>query len=225
MAGSGYRSTVFGCRGNPAARSGGHNGRVHNGHAGPAESGLEPEIKTLSSRVVYSDNWIVLRRDEIERADGSLGTYAVVERDDFALIIPAENAGFYLVEEYRHPLGRRVWSFPQGAFPAGEHGTPEELARAELAQETGLRAGQLLPLGRLSANHGSSSQYGQHWLATDLTQGETDLEPEELGLRHAWVSQAEFEAMVEDGRIVDDTSLAAYALLLMAERRGELTLP
>ena len=56
-------------------------------------------------------------------------------------------------------------------------------------------------------------------------QGEPDLEPEELGLRHAWVSRAEFESMVGDGRIVDDTTLAAYALLLLAERRGEVSLP
>jgi 8-oxo-dGTP pyrophosphatase MutT (NUDIX family) len=196
---------------------------VHTGHAGPNEP--DPEIKVISSQVVYSDNWIRLRRDEIERADGFRGTYAVVERDSFAVIVPAGDGGFYLVEEYRHPLGKRVWSFPQGGFPVGEKGTPEELARAELAQETGLRAGKLRPLGRLSANHGSSNQYGEHWLATDLTQGETDLEPEELGLRHAWVSRAEFEAMVDDGRIVDDTSLAAYALLLMAERRGDVTLP
>ena len=39
------------------------------------------------------------------------------------------------------------------------------------------------------------------------------------------MSREEFEAMVLDGRIVDDTSLAAYALLLMAERRGEVSLP
>jgi 8-oxo-dGTP pyrophosphatase MutT (NUDIX family) len=185
----------------------------------------QPEIRTLASSVVYTDNWTRLRRDDIERADGSRGTYAVIERDDFAVIIPAENGGFYLVEEYRYPLARRAWSFPQGSFPAGEHGSPEELARTELAQETGLRARQLTRLGTLSASHGSSSQYGQHWLATGLTQGEPDLEPEELGLRHAWVSREEFEAMVRDSRIVDDTSLAAYALLLMAERRGEVSLP
>jgi 8-oxo-dGDP phosphatase len=197
---------------------GGHNDRVHTDPA-------EPEIRTLASSLIYSDNWIRLRKDDIERADGARGTYAVIERDDFALIIPAENGGFYLVEEYRYPLGRRAWSFPQGSFPAGEQGTPEELARTELAQETGLRARQLTRLGTLSANHGSSSQYGQHWLATGLVQGEPDLEPEELGLRHAWVSRAEFESMVGDGRIVDDTTLAAYALLLLAERRGEVSLP
>ena len=185
----------------------------------------EPEIRTLASSVIYSDNWTRLRRDEIERADGSRGTYAVLERDNFALIIPAQSGGFCLVEEYRYPLGRRAWSFPQGSFPAGRRGTAEELARTELAQETGLRAGQLTLLGRLSASHGSSTQYGEHWLATALVQGEPDLEPEELGLRHAWVSRAEFEAMVRNGRIVDDTSLAGYALLLMAERQGTITVP
>ncbi len=184
----------------------------------------EPEIKTLASSVIYSDNWMRLRKDEIERADGARGTYAVVERSNFALIIPAENGGFHLVEEYRYPLGRRVWSFPQGSFPAGQQGTPEELARTELAQETGLRAARLTRLGALAANHGSSNQYGEHWLATGLTQGEPDLEPEELGLRHEWVSRDEFEAMVRDGRIADDTSLAAYALLLMAERDGTVRL-
>jgi 8-oxo-dGDP phosphatase len=185
----------------------------------------EPEIRTLASSVIYTDNWTRLRRDEIERADGSRGTYAVVERDNFALIIPAQDGGFYLVEEFRYPLGRRAWSFPQGSFPVGRRGTAEELARTELAQETGLRAGQLTRLGTLSASHGTSNQYGDHWLATELAQGEPDLEPEELGLRHAWVSRAEFEAMVCDGHIVDDTSLAAYALLLMAERQGRITVP
>ena len=214
---------------NPARRAGGeHNVRVHTDPAGPTDppeppDPAEPEIRTLASSVIYTDNWMRLRKDEIERADGSRGTYAVVERSNFAVVIPAENGGFFLVEEYRYPLGRRCWSFPQGSFPAGEDGTPDELARAELAQETGLRAANLVRLGTLSASHGSSDQYGEHWLATDLTQGEPDLEPEELGMRHAWVSREEFEEMVRDGRIVDDTSLAAYALLLMAERRGEVS--
>src|SRR6202035_4310016 len=165
------------------------------------------------------------RRDEIERSDGSRGTYAVVERDNFALIVPAAKGGFHLVEEYRHPLGRRGWSFPQGSFPkVGKGGTSQELARTELAQETGLRAGRLVSLRTLAVGHGMSSQYGEHWLATELTQGEPDLEPEELGLRCEWVARAEVEAMGRDTRIVDTSTLAAYALLLMAERRGEVDL-
>ena len=189
-------------------------------HTDPAE----PEIRTLASSVIYSDNWIRLRRDDIERSDGSRGTYAVIERANFALVVPAENGGFHLVEEYRYPVGRRSWSFPQGGFPHGESGTPEELARMELAQETGLRAGRMTHLGSLTAAHGMSSQYADYFLATDLVPGPPDPEPEELGIRHAWVTRKEFEDMVRDSRITDDSSLAAYALLLVAENRGDVAI-
>jgi 8-oxo-dGTP pyrophosphatase MutT (NUDIX family) len=196
---------------------------VHSEHAEPAAL-AGPEIRTLASSVVYNDNWIRLRRDDIERRDGSRGSYAVVERADFALIVPAENGGFHLVEEYRYPVGRRSWSFPQGGFPHGESGTPEQLARMELVQETGLRTGRLTHLGSLTAAHGMSSQWCDYFLATELVPGPPDPEPEEAGIRQAWVPRDEFEAMVHDGRITDDTSLAAYALLLLAERRGEVVI-
>ena len=78
----------------------------------------------LASAIVYEDNWMRLRRDEIERRDGSRGTYAFVEKSDFAIVVPAEDEGFHLVEEYRYPIGRRTWSFPQGGFPAGQAGSP-----------------------------------------------------------------------------------------------------
>jgi 8-oxo-dGDP phosphatase len=189
------------------------------------DPGAEPEIRTIASDVVYTDDWIRVRRDDIERGDGSRGTYAVVERRDFALIIPAERGGFHLVEEYRYPVGRRSWSFPQGGFPHGETGTPEELARLELAQETGLRARNLTRLGSLTSGHGMTTQYGIYFLATGLTPGEADPEPEEYGIKQEWVPREQFEAMVRDRQIVDDSTLAAYALLLLAERRGDLTVP
>lgn len=181
-----------------------------------------PEIRTLASSVLYADPWIRLRKDDIERADGSRGTYAVIERDDFALIVPAEAGGFHLVEEYRYPVARRSWSFPQGGFPHGETGTPEELARMELAQETGLRPAHLVHLGKLTSAHGMSPQRCDYFLAVGLTPGQPDPEPEEMGIRCSWFPRDEFEEMVRDGRITDDSTLAAYALLLLAERRGGL---
>ena len=184
----------------------------------------DAEVRMLTTSVVYADQWLTFRRDEIERRDGSRGTYAYVEKRNFALIIPAENGGFHLVEEYRYPLGRRGWSFPQGGFPHDESGTAEELARLELAQETGLRAARLTHLGTVAAGHGMTNQYGEYFLATDLTPGPSDLEPEELDLKCEWVPRDEFEEMVADRRIVDDSTLAAYALLLLAERRGDVDL-
>jgi 8-oxo-dGDP phosphatase len=141
------------------------------------------------------------------------------------VVIPAERGGFHLVEEYRYPVGRRSWSFPQGGFPHGKSGSPEELARLELAQETGLRAQRMDHLGRLTAGHGMTNQYGVYFLATGLTPGEADPEPEEYGIRHEWVPREQFEKMVQERQIIDDSTLAAYTLLLLAERRGDLTVP
>ncbi|MGH3329548.1 MAG: NUDIX domain-containing protein [Streptomycetales bacterium] len=85
----------------------------------------------------------------------------MVDKPDFALIIPDEEGGFHLVEEYRYPVRRRTWAFPQGTLPDREDGDPEELARTELAQETGLRAGRLASLGFLHCSHGTSG-HGCH---------------------------------------------------------------
>lgn len=177
------------------------------------------DVRTLATGIVYQDAWMRLRRDEIERRDGSRGTYAFVEKADFALVVPAENGGFHLVEEYRYPIRRRTWSFPQGGWPAGQAGTPEQLARLELAQETGLRAGSLVKLGFLHCAHGITSQGGHFFVATGLEPGPPDREREEQDMRQAWVPRARFEDMIGQGAITDDSTLAAYALLLISERR------
>ena len=178
----------------------------------------DADIRMLASGVVYEDNWIRLRRDQIERRDGSRGTYAFVQKRDFALVIPAEDDGFHLVEEYRYPIGRRTWSFPQGGWPHGETGEPGELARLELAQETGLRARELVRLGRLHVAHGITDQSGHYFLATGLEPGTPERESEEQDMRQAWLPRARFEEMIAEGLITDDSTVAAYALLLMHER-------
>jgi 8-oxo-dGTP pyrophosphatase MutT (NUDIX family) len=178
----------------------------------------DPDVRMLASSVIYEDNWMRLRRDDIERRDGVRGTYAFVEKRDFALVIPAERGGFHLVEEYRYPVGKRTWSFPQGGWPHGKSGEPAELARLELEQETGLRARELTRLGYLHSSHGLSTQAGHYFLATGLEPGAPDREAEEQDMGQAWVPRARFEEMISAGLITDDSTVAAYTLLLLRER-------
>jgi 8-oxo-dGTP pyrophosphatase MutT (NUDIX family) len=179
----------------------------------------EPDIRTVASSVIYEDSWMSLRRDEIERRDGTRGTYAVVEKPDFAVVIPADSGRFCLVEEYRYPVRRRAWAFPQGAFPGRATGDPEDLARLELAQETGLRARQLTLLGFLHSSHGTTGQGFHAYLATDLIEGVPDREPEEQDMLHRWVSRDEFKDMIRAGMITDDSTVAAYSLLVLHEEK------
>jgi 8-oxo-dGTP pyrophosphatase MutT (NUDIX family) len=172
-------------------------------------------VRTTSSRLAYQNPWIRVREDVIERDDGSVGLYGVVERPDFALVIPAEADGFWLVEQFRYPLGRRSYEFPQGAWGQGKDGSPEELARAELAEETGIRAGGLRLLGHLDLAPGLMTQEFDVWLATGLTAGPTAREETESDMRSSFVAEAELRAMIADGRFTDGPSLAAYSLLLL----------
>ena len=172
-------------------------------------------MRTTSSREVYRNPWIRVREDGVERTDGSTGTYGVVEKPNFALVVPVEDGGFWLVEQFRYPIGRRAWEFPQGTWTAGSGGTAEELARAELAEETGLRAGRLRHLGHLDIAPGLMTQEFDVWLATELTPGPTAREPSEVDMVSAFVDEAALRAMIRDGRLTDGPSLAAFSLLLL----------
>ncbi|WP_067802480.1 NUDIX domain-containing protein [Actinomadura formosensis] len=179
----------------------------------------EPAVRQVGTRVVYENPWMVVREDEVERPDGSRGIYGVVDKPDFVVVIPLEDDGFHLVEEYRYPIGKRTWNFPQGSLPDRQDADPEELARLELAQETGLRAGTLKHLGHLHCAHGTSGQGFNVFAASGLEAGNADREPEEQDMRQKWISREEFRALIRAGRITDDSTLAAYALLLMDESR------
>jgi 8-oxo-dGTP pyrophosphatase MutT (NUDIX family) len=172
-------------------------------------------MRTTSSREVYRNAWMRVREDLLERPDGSTGVYGVVEKPDFALVIPSENEGFWLVEQFRHPIARRSWEFPQGTWGAGGSGSAEDLARAELAEETGLRAAELRRIGHLDLAPGLSTQEFDVWLATGLTSGPTAREATEADMRHEFVAGADLRAMIRNGRFTDGPSLAAYALLLL----------
>ncbi|GAA4029214.1 NUDIX hydrolase [Allokutzneria multivorans] len=175
-------------------------------------------VEKLDSREVYANAWMTVREDGIRRADGSRGIYGVVDKPQFALVVPLDGDRLHLVEQYRYALGLRRWEFPQGTAPERADSEPMELAARELREETGLRAGRMTELGLLDVAPGMSSQRGRVFLATELVQGEPEREHEEQDMRTAWFTRAEFEAMIAKGEITDAQSIAAYALLLLHER-------
>ncbi|WP_063063666.1 NUDIX domain-containing protein [Nocardia violaceofusca] len=176
-------------------------------------------MRTLTSRIVYRNPWIEVREDSIRRADGSTGIYGVVHRAEFAVVVPLAGDRLHLVEQFRYPLGQRCWEFPAGALPGGETGDPVEIARRELREETGLRAADLTHLGILDAAPATLAQRGHAYLATGLTAGEPDREPEEQDMRSRWFDRDIVERMIRTGEITDSQTIAAYGLLLLHERR------
>jgi 8-oxo-dGTP pyrophosphatase MutT (NUDIX family) len=178
------------------------------------------EIEQRASRVVYENRWMRVREDAIRRADGSDGIFGVVEKNDFALVIPrTEAGGFWLVEQYRYPVEGRYLEFPQGSWESNAFHQPDRLALGELTEETGLHAGKMLHLGHLFEAYGYCTQGFDVWLATDLEQGRSSRSVEEQDMRTKEVDRAEWDSLVQSGVIKDAPSIAAYGLLLLHERQ------
>ncbi|GHF80838.1 ADP-ribose pyrophosphatase [Amycolatopsis bartoniae] len=161
---------------------------------------------------------MTVREDGIRRPDGSPGIYGVVDKPDYALVIPLDGDRLHLVEQFRYPLGLRRWEFPQGTAPDLAEVEPLELAARELREETGLVAGKLEELGLLDVAPGMASQRGRVFLATDLTEGPHEREHEEQDMRTGWFPRTEFERLIARGEVTDAQSIAAYGLLLLHER-------
>lgn len=176
-------------------------------------------MHTTDTREVYANAWMTVREDAIRRTDGSPGIYGVVDKPNYALVIPLDGDRLHLVEQYRYPLGMRRWEFPQGTAPDLADAGPQALAERELREETGLRAGRMLELGMLDVAPGMSSQRGRVFLATELTEGDHQREHEEQDMVGGWFDRAEFEAMIQRGEITDAQSIAAYLLLVLHERK------
>ena len=172
---------------------------------------------TLESRAVYENPWIKVREDQVLRPDGLPGIYGVVHFKSRAIgVLPVDDDGHvWLVGQHRYPLGAYSWEIPEGGGPEDEE--PEESARRELREETGLIAGRMEYLGRSHLSNSVSDEVAHLFRATELTQGESEPEgTEQLQVRRfdwptAW-------AMVLDGRITD--SMSVIALLHEAVRRG-----
>ncbi len=166
-----------------------------------------------------------MREDVIERANGDRGIYGVVDKDPACIIIPIdatpEGDFIYLVEQFRYTVGARFMELPQGGWEMAEV-DPEEMARGELREETGLIARRMTLLTTLQIGYGVLNQRHYIFLAEGFTQGEHDRDPEEVDLEVHRVPIAEFEAMLLDGRIVDNCTASAWCIYrLWRERQGE----
>src|SRR5262249_54085351 len=124
--------------------------------------------KTVSSRLLYENAWIRVREDQVMRPDGLPGIYGVVQyKNRAAGVLPCDaDGGVWLVGQYRYPLQAYSWEIPEGGGPESE--APEETARRELREETGLAAGNLQMLATAHLSNSVSDEVGYLFRATEL---------------------------------------------------------
>ncbi len=150
--------------------------------------------------------------------DGSRREREVVRHPGSVVIVPlVSSQEVCLVEVVRVAVGRTLLELPAGTLDRVE--SLEEAARRELAEETGYRAGRIVPAGEMWMSPGILRERMHLFVAEDLIAGPQALEPGEQ-IRTRVVSWDEAIAMCLDGRI-DDAKTIAGLLLTAARRRSQ----
>lgn len=184
----------------------------------PAPARIGP-WRRRSRRSAYTNDWIEVLHDEVDRPDGSPGIYGVVHfRNRAAGVVAVGDDGrILLVGQHRYALDEYSWEIPEGGVGADE--PLVDGARRELREETGYDATTWSRLARLTVSNSVTDERGELFLATGLIAGAAAPEPsEDLALR--WATVDEVVAEIDAGEIHDAMTIAAVCRYALAIARA-----
>jgi 8-oxo-dGTP pyrophosphatase MutT (NUDIX family) len=160
--------------------------------------------------VVYQNDWISVREDQVITPSGSPGIYGVVEtRVATGVVALTDDRKVFLVGQYRYPLNVYSWEIPEGGAESDE--SPLDAAKRELAEEAGVSATDWQQLGaEVHVSNCHSSERAFLYLAKGISLGSSSPDPtEQLQIRVESLQTC--LDMVDRGEITD--SLTIIALL------------
>lgn len=175
------------------------------------------EFQIRSTERVFDGVVARVRIDEVEMPGGEVAKREVVEHDRAVAVVAVDDdRQVVLIEQYRHPLGRRLWELPAGLMDV-----PGELAlsavQRELAEETGLSADRWDVLVDVAVSPGFTTEAVRVYLARVLSDAgrQGEMRHEEADLRIVRVPLADAIDAVLAGRIVNASAVAG---ILAADR-------
>ena len=123
--------------------------------------------KKINSKIVYKNQWLQLREDDVIRPDGKKGKYSIVERSPVNFVIATnQDEEIFFIREYRYPIKKTILQLPAGTTDKNMSSLAS--AKKELFEETGLKAKTWKKLGRFYIGPGHENIYANVFLATNL---------------------------------------------------------
>lgn len=165
------------------------------------------ETGRLARRDVFDGRIVRLSVDRVRLPNGNVVELELVRHPGAAAVVALDASGdALLVRQYRYASGGWLLEVPAGKLDGGE--VPESCAARELEEETGHRAGRLVPMGRIWTTPGFTDEQIWLFLATDLTEtAATPQRDEVLSLERVPLARA--VEMAARGDIHDAKSICA----------------
>ena len=149
---------------------------------------------------------------ELLGRDGKTYRREVIRHPGAVVLLPLlDSETVVLIENQRPTVNETLLELPAGTREPGE--PPEETAARELVEETGYRAGSLLPLHEFFSAPGICDELMHLYVARDLTSGQHQREATE-SIENRIATRQEIAQWISEGRIRDAKSLIGlYAFL------------
>lgn len=164
---------------------------------------MEPKLLLSTPRFeVYEHKWTPPGRSPL--------TKATIRHPGAVVILPLLPEGrVCLIRNHRIAVGKTLIELPAGTLISGEE--PRACAYRELQEETGYRAGRMEPLREFYVSPGILDEKMHLFVASDLTPGPADLEPDE-SIETLAVSWEEALGLIASRQIEDAKTLVALLL-------------
>jgi ADP-ribose pyrophosphatase len=166
----------------------------------------------VSSETAYAGRIISVRKDVVRMPGDTTSQRDVVEHPGAVGVVALDDQGrVLLVNQYRHPVRRRLDELPAGLLDvAGEPAL--ETAKRELAEEAGYAADTWHVLVDTLTSSGMTDEAIRVFLARDLREVDRDVqEHEELDMTSSWLDLHEAVRRVLAGEL--ENGMAAVGLL------------
>lgn len=174
------------------------------------------------SKVRFQNKVFALREDKIELPGGKRKRFAYMERTDAVIIVPITTAGeMVVINQYRYSVDEWCLEVPAGGTHDKPNESLEEVARAELREETGGVCKKLTYVNYLFSASSLTDEKCHVFLAEDVVLSE---EPEKEATEKIEVKVMPVKkalALVHDGKMKDGQ--CALAILLcepLLRKRG-----
>ncbi len=175
------------------------------------------EEKKVSGEVLYRGKVVTLEKDKVQCSNGKEAYREVIRHSGGAAILCMDaDSRVLLIRQFRYAYQEVLWEIPAGKLEKEE--LPEQAARRELEEETGVKATNLTYLMQIYPSCGYTSERIYLYLVRDFDMTSVCWDEDEQ-MEISWIEYDKVKEMIRNGIIKDAKTICA--IMAYEARREE----